>query len=366
MTNSRQWTRGRTATMLALVLMGTFVLISPADAKKKKRRARHGVCTTAAFLQFDACYADIASDYATKVAFCINTPDEKADCIEEARAEHREGRNECWGQRGARIDLCREIGEAPYDPDLDPRDFQDPRRPNNPNPWFPLDVGNRWVYEEDGEQIEIEIQDETKRIAGIDCIVYRDIVTEEGLLVEDTDDWFAIRSNGDIEYCGEEVKDYEYFEGDDPMLPELTAIDGRFKAGVDLAKSGIVFPGDPIVGTTYRQEWDPGNAEDIGTVLSIDYEYGKDPELDELVPEELAELMCSEGDCVVIADRSTLEPDAFERKYYARGIGKFLETKPEDGEFVPLVECNLDARCDELPIEGDDEEEDDDEDEGDE
>ena len=84
---------------------------------------------------------------------------------------------------------------------------------------FPLDVGNLWVYEEDGERIQIEIVDATKRIAGIDCIVYRDTVTSEGLLVEDTDDWFALRTNGDVLYCGEEVKDYEYFEGDDPEVP---------------------------------------------------------------------------------------------------------------------------------------------------
>ena len=50
---------------------------------------------------------------------------------------------------------------------------------------------------------------------------------------------------------------------------------------------------------------------------------------------------------------SLLDPSAFERKYYARGVGKFLETKPEEGAFVPLVGCNVDPRCDALPIAGD-------------
>lgn len=61
-----------------------------------------------------------------------------------------------------------------------------------------------------------------------DCL--RDVVTSDELLVEDTDDWFGIATNGDIAYCGEEVKDYDYFEGDNPPKEELTAIDGRSRS----------------------------------------------------------------------------------------------------------------------------------------
>jgi hypothetical protein len=39
----------------------------------------------------------------------------------------------------------------------------------------------------------------------------------------------------------------------------------------------------------------------------------------------------------------------FERKYYARGIGLFLEVNPEDGEIVQLVGCNVDPKCAALP-----------------
>jgi len=334
----------------ALVLLGALVLANPAGAGS---RNDHGarVCTNTAHLQFRACFAEVGDDLYTKRAFCLNEPEDGRECRREAFEEAREEKELCRAQLDARKDLCAQVGEAAHAPDMDPALFQDPRSPGRPNPYFPLEVGSRWVFEENGERIEIEILDATKRIAGIDCIVYRDTVTSEGLLVEDTDDWFGLRTNGDIEYCGEEVKDFEYFEGDNPELPELTSIDGRFKVGVDLAKSGTAFLGNPVVGTTYRQEWDPGNAEDIGTVLSDHYAYGIDPVLDEFVPQALAELMCSAGDCVVIADRSTLDPGAFERKFYAKGVGKFLEVKPEDGEFVPLIECNVDSRCSSLPIE---------------
>lgn len=357
MTISKSRMMSGASTSVALAIVATLFLISPAEARHQRHK-KGGVCDQTAELQLKACFAEARSDHLTTKAFCVNDPEESAECIREARYEKYEAARLCLDQRTARRQLCREIGQDPYAPDMDPSLFQDPRSPSSPNPYFPLAPGNRWVYEEDGEQIEIEILDATKRISEIDCIVYRDIVTSDDLLVEETDDWFAIRTNGDIVYCGEEVKDFEYFEGDDPEVPELTSIDGRFKVGVDLAKSGISFLGDPVVGTTYRQEWDPGNAEDIGSVLSNSYRYGDDPELDEFVPEGLAELMCAAGDCVVIADRSTLDPGAFERKYYARGIGKFLEVKPDEGEFVPLVECNFDSRCDDLPIEEEDEDDD--------
>ncbi len=341
---STSWTTGAAGTAIALA--GIILLASSADA-----RHRNGACSRTATLQYHACSAAVADDLFTTKAFCVNELDGARQCARDAYQEARDAQGECREQRQARRELCEEIGEAKYAPDMDPALFQDPLNPSSPNPYFPLDVGNRWVYEEDGEQIAIEILNETKHISGIDCIVYRDVVTSDGRLVEDTDDWFAVRTNGDIEYCGEEVKDYEYFEGDNPSAPELTAIDGRFKVGVELAKSGTAFLGDPVVGTTYRQEWDPGNAEDIGSVLSNSYGYGKNEELDEFVPEALARLMCPNDDCVVISDRSTLDPGAFERKYYARGIGKFLEVKPEDEEFVPLVQCNVDPRCSSLPVE---------------
>ena len=48
-------------------------------------------------------------------------------------------------------------------------------------------------------------------------------------------------------------------------------------------------------------------------------------------------------------DSSPLEPDADERKYYANGVGIFLEVDMEEGEFVPLVDCNFHVLCDNIP-----------------
>jgi hypothetical protein len=98
----------------------------------------------------------------------------------------------------------------------------------------------------------------------------------------------------------------------------------------------------------YVEESSIGNAEDAAEVLAVDYAYGKRPELDKLVPANLAKLLCA-GNCVVTKNFSQIEPDVIERKYYAPGIGVFLEVEPATGEVVRLVKCTVDPRCALLP-----------------
>lgn len=91
-----------------------------------------------------------------------------------------------------------------------------------------------------------------------------------------------------------------------------------------------------------------GNAEDVTEILTTTYSFGKFPQLDQLVPRRLAQLLCS-GDCVVTKNYSLLEPGIFARKYYAPGIGVFLEVEPDTRTVVQLVKCNFDSRCAMLP-----------------
>ncbi len=103
------------------------------------------------------------------------------------------------------------------------------------------------------------------------------------------------------------------------------------------------------MGTTYRQEFSVGNAEDAATVLSTTYNYGNDPELDEFVPQELADLLCVDNsDCVVTGEFTPIEPDVYECKYYAKDIGLFLEVNPETGDINQLVCYSFESKCDEL------------------
>lgn len=312
-------------------------------------------CSTTSHLMRSACFAETRDDFLVEAAKCFNESesDEKHECLADLRDEIHDTRAECHDQFDAREEVCDAIGQAPYDPSFEEEDFETSLGSLSvPNPYFPMSTGNTWIYGGD-EEIIVEVLNETKLIDDITCFVVRDVVSEDGFLVEDTDDWFAVnRNDGGIWYCGEEVKDFEYFEGDVPMLPELVAIDGSFKVERDGDRAGIIFPGYPQVGDVFRQEFSLGNAEDIGEIISTNYQYGEDDELDEFVPQALAEQLCN-YDCVVVAEYTPIEPGVFEYKFYARDIGFFLGINPEDEEVVFLTGCSFNVACDSLPMEED-------------
>jgi len=340
----RAWVSGAAGTAAAVVLAAAV----PASALDDVERS----CSATARAAFQACRYETEDDYWVAVAKCTNLSDDeqREDCLEEAGAERREHRELCDAQRKERLKVCGRLGEAPYDPSYDPADFDaDFTNLTRPNPYFPLVIGNRWELRGGTEVDRIEVRNETKRIEGLDCIVFGDRVTEAGALAEDTDDWYCMAKNGDVHYLGEEVKNYESFPGDDPMRAELVSIDGRFKSGVNRDKGGIILPAAPFVGQFYREEFSLGNAEDTAEVRSITYGYGADADLDRFVPRALVDRFCA-ADCLVTDNTSQLEPGVVGRKYYARGVGFFLEVKPDSGETLQLTDCNFDPRCVGLPM----------------
>ena len=330
--------------------VGLALAAEPALARRRAAR-RPTPCEATAQAQLDACRDEVGDDFSTAQAVCINVPDDERDeCFDEARAERQESEQLCGEQRDARGDLCEALGGDRYDPDFDPADFDDDfANLTNPNPYFPLGTGSSWAYEGPGETIAVEVLDKTKRIEGVTCVVVHDLVEADGQAVEDTEDWIGQRKNGSVDYCGEIARNYESFPGDAPPEPELVDVEGSWKAGRDGALPGTLFQGAPLVGQVYRQEWSPGNAEDAARVLSTSYGFGEDPELDAFVPQALAELLCAAHDCVVTGEFTPIEPDVFERKYYAPGIGRFLEVDPESGDVIRLVDCNVDPKCAVLP-----------------
>lgn len=328
-----------------------FVLFLTLAARPAEARHKSKACSQTSNLMQFACFAERRDDYLVELAKCVNESErqERRECEQDVRDSISEMYEECSGQFDARQAVCDAIGEAPYDPAFEPEDFEtDLANLTSPNPWYPLSVGHHWILSDGEETIDIEVLDEIKFVDDINCFVVRDTVSVEGLLVEDTDDWFAHAIDGGIWYCGEEVKDYEFFDGDMPSLPELVSIDGAFKVERDGARAGVSFPANPQVGDVYRQEFALGDAEDVAEILSTNYSFGSDPELDVLVPQDLAELLCND-DCVVVHEYSPLEPGAFGRKYYAPGIGFFLETAPDEDVAVQLIACNVNPLCESLP-----------------
>ncbi len=178
------------------------------------------------------------------------------------------------------------------------------------NPYFPMSVGSKWVYVETDtsgarEKIVVEVTSKTKRIAnGITARVIRDTVTERGVPVEVTDDWYAQDKDGNIWYLGEYVTNYE-----DGKVADHA---GSFEAGVDGAQAGIAMPADPKPGLSYRQEYLEGEAEDRGAIVTVGEEQVEVP------------FGFYKQDVVMTRDLVPTEPRAQELKFYARGIGPVL------------------------------------------
>jgi hypothetical protein len=193
---------------------------------------------------------------------------------------------------------------------LDPADFTT----RIDNPYWPMAPGDKWVYRETDsgseQRVEVTVTDKTKMIAnGIEARVVHDVVTEDGQLVEVTDDWYAQDRAGNVWYLGEETAEYEN--------GKVTTRSGSFEAGVDGAQPGIIMPANPRDGMAYRQEYYEGEAEDKAEVLST---------------EEKVEVPFGyfEG-ALLTKDLVPLEPRVFEYKLYARDVGPVLTVKTSGG-----------------------------------
>jgi len=190
---------------------------------------------------------------------------------------------------------------------LDPADFT----VNVTNRYWPMEKGDRWVYEERDEtgaltHDEVTVLDKTEKINGIEALAVHDLATQDGVTVEDTMDWYAQDSDGNLWYLGEKTTEYQNGQ------PSSTA--GSWQYGVDGAQAGIALPAEPKAGMTYRQEYLKGEAEDRATVLSTD--------------EQAQTPTGIYTGALLTRDTTPLEPDLVELKWYAPGVGPVLTLTP--------------------------------------
>jgi hypothetical protein len=162
----------------------------------------------------------------------------------------------------------RGICNTDWDPVVNPLDFTTSKGKPNPidNPYFPLRPNTTFTYEGtiDGqEQVGIvTVTGATKTILGVTTTVVRDTVYIDGVLAEDTFDWYAQDDAGNVWYFGEDTKEFD-------EQGNVISTEGSWEAGVDGAVPGIIMLADPAKGDSYRQEFAPGVAEDAATVLSV-------------------------------------------------------------------------------------------------
>ena len=190
-----------------------------------------------------------------------------------------------------------------YAPSIDPANFV----ATIDNPYWPLKPGT--AYHNEGvrgttPQTDDEVvTHQTKQILGVTCIVVRDTVSEHGVPIERTFDWYAQDRQGNVWYMGEdslELKHGRFVKASD-----------SWESGINGAQPGIIMPGNPQPGDAYRQEYyPPGEALDEARVLSLNgsviVPYGRFKGV------------------LVTSERSPLEPQT-EEKFYAHGLGEVEE-----------------------------------------
>jgi hypothetical protein len=206
-----------------------------------------------------------------------------------------------------------------YDPDIRPEDFVSAVS----NPLFPLTPGTTSIFladtDEGVERIVVEVLSETRIVNGVMATVVRDRVYLDDELAEDTYDWYAEDSAGNVWYLGEDSKEVEN--------GQVVGSEGSWEWGVDGALPGIIMWADPSahIGESYRQEFYEGEAEDWGRVVALNRAI--------TVP------FGTFTNCVETEDWNALESGGRERKFYCPQIGLVLETPAAGGnERVELVE----------------------------
>src|SRR5882672_9158011 len=133
------------------------------------------------------------------------------------------------------------VGASGNGADVRPEDFTT----NIDNPFFPLQPGTTFIYNgfKDRSTLrdEFAVTHDTAMIDGVVCRVIHDNVFVDGILEEDTLDYFAQDEDGNVWYFGEDTKELD-------ANGNVVSTAGTWRAGMDGARPGIIMEAHPIVG----------------------------------------------------------------------------------------------------------------------
>ena len=212
---------------------------------------------------------------------------------------------------------------APVLPAFDPAAF--PPGQAIDNPYFPLAEG---FYREltptqtaaDGaaadERILHQYGGPGPVLGGVQTTILLDQAFENGLMVEETRDFFAQDRDGNVWYMGEDVTNITY---DDKGRVTGTNSHSSWRTGVNGAVPGFQMPATPTKGFSYEQEHAPvDEAMDQGEILAIDGAFNG-PSGDY-------------SNVVAIYETSSIDPVLQEVKYYAAGLGMVRAEEKVDAQ----------------------------------
>jgi hypothetical protein len=211
--------------------------------------------------------------------------------------------------------------------DFDPSNFDDSATIDNE--WFPLTPGTQFIYagkttEDDeriGHQDVFTVTDMTKVVDGVRTLVIWDRDYSQGELVEQELALFAQDRDGNVWHFGQYPEEYE--QGKIIETP-------TWVHGLEGASAGISMKATPRLGTPdYAQGFAPPpiNWVDRARV----YQVGQST----CVP-----FGCY-GDVLVTEEFEVGKPDAYQLKYYSRGVGVvrvgWRGSKEEEHEVLVLM-----------------------------
>ena len=199
-----------------------------------------------------------------------------------------------------------------HNPAITPDDFV----PDVDNKYFTLVTGTQFTYEDrlGTRRIIVVVTNEKKKLMEVMTTGVRVTEWRNGVLTEDTTDWYAQDKAGNVWVFGEAVNIY--------IAGKVDHRNRSWEAGVDGARPGIIVPADPQPRDLYRQEYLPGGAENLGTVVATDKKV--------TVPYGTLEK------CVQIEDANILM-SAVEQKYYCPAISFLALEEVADGADVELI-----------------------------
>jgi hypothetical protein len=183
------------------------------------------------------------------------------------------------------------------------------------NPYFPLEPGTTFIYQGESEGVPtrdvMTVTSDTKVILGVTTIVVRDQAYENGVLIEDTFDWYAQDADGNVWYFGEDTKELD-------ANGNVISTEGSWEAGVNGAEPGIIMEANPKKGDKYQQEFAAGVAEDMAQVIGFEDSF-------------CVRYSCFD-DVLVTKEWTPLEHGVVENKYYAKGVGFIFGVMVKGGD----------------------------------
>ena len=171
------------ASVATVAVLGTMPSVAAGQEARRADADGEQVCSQTARAMFQACGFERQDAYWIEAAKCLNLADrdERSACQRDNDSARRDGAQLCRVQRASRLAACEALGENRYDPDFDADDFEaDYANPVTTNRYMPLRIGAKWAYQGGTETVRIEVQNETKLIDGVRCLVVRDSVFKNG------------------------------------------------------------------------------------------------------------------------------------------------------------------------------------------